>query len=392
MAHDPPDPAGSQEEWLSEALGQLAGGMAHDLNNLLTATLAHVDLLEERIEAGEHERAADELREVRRTATTSSRMVKHLLSFSRGERLRPQALSLGDAVRDAMPLVRRLLPASVTVESELADPGDVLADPGAVRKMLVTLSANAAAAMPDGGRLELRVEGGGLDRDHLVRTGWGAPGDYGVVTVRDTGRGMPPETVAGLFRPFFEEKREGEDVGTGLTMSMVYGMMKQLRGFIEVESEPGTGTTVRLYFRLLAAAASVGRAEQEGAGDAASTVLVVEDDEDLLQVTSRILRAQGYRVIEAAHGLEALEVVQRDGAPDLLVTDLVMPTMTGIELLRRLEEEGPLPPVLLTSGFRPDFLLDWHRDPADFPFLEKPWTMDELVAEVRRLMPVPSRP
>jgi CheY-like chemotaxis protein len=370
-----------------EALGQLAGGMALDLSNLLTVTLAHVDLLEEGLDGGDLERARQDLREIRRTTTTSSRMIKHLLSFSRGERLRLHPVMLGAVVRDAMRLVRPLLPPGVEVAMDLGEEArEVLADPSAVEKILLTLATNARDAMPGEGRLEIRAGSRTLDEEHLARTGWGDPGDYGVLTVRDTGRGMPPETVARLFRPFFTVRQEDEEIPAGLSMSMVYGLMKQHRGYIEVESEPGRGTTVRLYFRLAGARLRQDPdARAPGRSEAGKTILFVEDDEDLLQVACRILRAHGYRVVEAGNGLEALELTEREGLPDLIVTDLVMPGMTGIELLHRLEERGGLPPVLLTSGFRPEFLLDWHRDPSGFPFLEKPWSMEALLGEVRAL-------
>lgn len=366
-----------------ETLGQLAGGMVHDLNNLLTSTLAHLDLLESELTDAELDRMRDDLRQIRRNTVTGSRMVKHLLSFTRGEGLRMQPVALEDMVHHAVELVRPTLPPEMGVELHTDEVGPVLADPAAVEKILLTLVANAREAMEGGGRLGVRVGPGNLDPEHPVRTGWGDPGDYGVVVVADTGRGMAPETVSRLFQPF-SDPREGDE-GPGLSMPMVYGLMKQHRGFIEVESEPGSGTTVRLYFRLAEGKARPAR-EEADAGATKGKVLFVEDDENLLNLGCRILAAHGYETLQATTGVQALEVVEGEGVPDLLITDLLMPEMTGIELLQRLEERGSLPRVLLTSGFQPDFLVEWHRDPSVFPFLEKPWTVEEFLETVEDLV------
>jgi two-component system, cell cycle sensor histidine kinase and response regulator CckA len=364
-----------------EALGQLAGGLANDLNDFLTAILAHVDLLEEGLAPEERERVQHDILEIRRTATTSAQMVKHLLSVSRGERIRLQTVLLQEVVRDAMRLIRPLLPPSVEVEFRLEGVEPALADPAALEQMLLTLAGNARDAMPGGGRLEITVGGGGFDQEHLSRTGWGDPGDYGVVTVRDNGCGMAPGTVARLFQPFFSAGLTGE--GPGLSMAMVYGLMKQHRGFIQVESEPGNGTTIRLYFRLVRGRSRPSSESREDTATEGATVLFVEDDESLRRVTSRILRSRGYRVMEAANGIEALEVMEKEGDPDLLIVDLIMPSMTGAELLERLKREGRPLRVLLTSGFRPEFLMGWEEvDPSAHLFLEKPWQVESLLEKV----------
>ncbi len=372
-----------------EALGQLAGGMSHDLNNLFTTLLSRLDLLEEGLKQGDDKQARQELMEVRRSATTASQMIRHLLSFSRGERLNLRRVGLEEVVRDSMRKIRPLLPDAIQVETVTQGVEPVLADPGAVEQMLLTLVANARDAMPDGGELAIRVGPGGFDREHLMHTGWGDPGDYGLITVVDNGEGIPPQVVSRLFQPFFAAR--SDDDRPGLSMSMVYGIMKQHRGFIEVESEPGEGTAIRLYFRL-ADAPSQTTLEAEEAEEAVARskeghlVLFVEDDASLRRVTGRVLRSRGYRVMEAAHGLEALEVMDRVGMPDLLLTDLVMPSMTGIELVERLTEEDRLPRVLLTSGYAPDFLTDKSSVPLDHPFLPKPWTVESLVHKVREAL------
>ncbi|MEX2531321.1 MAG: ATP-binding protein [Gemmatimonadota bacterium] len=367
-----------------EALGQLAGGMANDLGNLLSATLAHLDLLDEALAEGDTGRAQGEIRQIRRGATTSSQMVKHLLSFSKGERLRLREVGLRELVQDSMRLLRPLIPAGVTLRTLEEPAPPVLADPSAVEKLLLSLVANALSTMPDGGEVRISIGTGRFNEEHISRSGWGDREEHGVISVTDTGQGMSPQTVAQLFQPFFSGTERSEDLG--LSMSMVYGLMKQHRGFVQAESEPGEGTTVRLYFRLAESRARKEGAEGERAGVGRETILFVEDDQNLRSVGCRILRAHGYRVLEAGDGAEALELIQSEGSPDLLITDLVMPSVSGMELVETLEGQPHPPRILLTSGFRPEFLLGWGAEPSDYPFLEKPWQIETLVGKVRAVI------
>jgi two-component system, cell cycle sensor histidine kinase and response regulator CckA len=367
-----------------EALGQLAGGMANDLGNLLTATLAHLDLLDEALAEGDAGRAQGELREIRRGATTSAQMVKHLLSFSKGERLRLREVGLRELVQDSMRLLRPLIPPGVTLRTHEEPAPPVLADPAAVEKLLLALVTNALAAMHEGGEIHIAVGTGRFNEEHLSRAGWGDRQEYGVITVTDTGEGMSPQTVARLFQPFFSGTEDSEELG--LSMSMVYGLMKQHRGFVQAESEPGKGTTVKLFFRLSESRVRAEGVEGDRVGAGRETILFVEDDENLRSVSCRILRAHGYRVLEAGDGAAALEVIASEGTPDLLITDLVMPSVSGMELVEALEKRPDPPRILLTSGFRPEFLLGWGVEPGSYPFLEKPWQIETLVGEVRAVI------
>jgi len=367
-----------------QTLGQLAGGMAHDFNNLLTAILAQLDLLEEGLASDDLDSARKDLSEIRRSVTTGSRMIKQLLSYSRGERIRMAELPLDEVVKDAMRLVRPLVPRGVQVEVETSEVGRVLIDPGALEQILQTLATRAWTSMSDGGRLRIQAARGNFDQRHLLETGWGDPGEYGVLTVEDSGKGMSPATVSRLFQPFFSSS-EGEDA-TALSISMVYGLMKQHRGFIEVESEPEAGTTIRLYFRLAGSPSRRASQVDEFRPEGGETILFVEDDASLRRVAGRVLRSHGFHVLEADHGAEALEVIRKEGKPDLLITDLVMPSMTGIELVDHLEAKGELPPVLMTSGYRPEFLAKGRGRTLDHPFLEKPWTVETLVANVKSIL------
>lgn len=367
-----------------QTLGQLAGGMAHDFNNLLTALLTQLELLEEGIRKGDLDSALEDLAEVRRSATTGSRMIKHLLSYSHGQRIQLQEQELEGAIGDAMRLVRPMVPRGVDVHVDISEVGPVLIDAGAVEQMLQALATRAWTSMPGGGRLDIRASRGSFDDTHLRDSGWGDPGEYGVVTVTDNGTGMSATTVSRLFQPFFVPE-EGEG-GSGLNLSIVYGLMKQHRGFIQVESEPDSGTTVRLYFRLARAASPETSHVEEFRPDGAETILFVEDDASLRRVAGRVLRAHGFHVLEAENGRKALELIASEGRPDLLITDLVMPSMSGLELLERLEAEKNLPPVLMTSGYRPEALVKGKQTVPDHPFLEKPWTVEALVTHVQSIL------
>ena len=365
-----------------ESLGQLATGMSHDLNNLLTSVLAHLDLLEDRLEQLEPERIHRELQRLRRDTLTGSQIVKHLLSFSRSDRLQTRPMELSEVVGDGLDRVRPALAPDISLEFETNEVGPVLGDRQAVERIVMSLVANAQDAMPNGGRISVDVGPGTLKPEDTAQAGWGIPGDYGVITITDRGRGIPQETIARLFKPFFDLSEGRNDAGQGLTLAMIYGLMKQQRGFIQVDSDPGAGTWVRLYFRLQEKRATPTIGDLEPQGPERGTVLFVEDDHNLLRLGCKILAANGYRPIPATDGRDALTVVEEHGLPDLIIADLVMPNVSGVELLRELDQRKELPGVLLTSALRPEFLVGWHQDPSSFPFLGKPWTVEEFLKAV----------
>lgn len=370
------------------AVSQLTGGMAHDFGNILTAIAAHAELAASALESGAPDRAGAELIEIRQAALRAGQMIKHMLRFSRSDHLTLREVELPAAVGQAARLVRFLLPEGVDLEVDAAGRIPVLADPSAVEQIILNLAVNARDAMAAGGRLVLAVEKGRLDESHRRKHGWGVPGAYGVVRVADTGVGMSSEVAARVFEPFF--KTEGTARRSGLGLPLVYGLMKQHRGFVSIDSERGRGTEVRLYFPLAPPRASAqAGARSAGEGDV-ERILFVEDDAGLRDLARRILQAEGYEVSEAANGLEALDVIARTGPPDLVITDLVMAGMGGAELVRRLAEEepwrgpggGPPSRILLTSGYDPRAVPEGRGLPAGVPFLEKPWTVAGLLGAV----------
>ena len=362
-----------------EAIGLLTGGMAHDFNNLLTVVLANADLVLESL-PDDMDELRDEVGQMIQAATRGSEMVKKLLAFSRRDVLERRPVSLEVVLAETQALLTRLLPSNITVRTDAAPelPG-VLADPGAIQHMLLNLATNARDAMPTGGVLSMR---GGFEQE--MERPDGSLGPMVTVTVVDTGRGMDEEVLAHLFEPFFTTKAPGE--GTGLGMAMIYGLVQQHEGTIDVQSTPGLGTRVTIGLPL--AEVTVPNATprssllvREGATE---TILLVEDEEMVRRAGRRILEKHGYRVLQAADGAEALLLLRERGAEiALVVSDVVMPRMGGRELYASLREEGFRMPFLFTSGYTDRMSSDTVALDPSVPVLPKPWTWTELTASVR---------
>ncbi len=362
-----------------EAIGLLTGGMAHDFNNLLTVVLANADLVLESLPPDMDE-LRDEVGQMIQAATRGTEMVKKLLAFSRRETLERRPVSLEVVLAETQALLTRLLPANITVRTEAAAelPG-ILADPGAVQHMLLNLATNARDAMPSGGVLTMR---GGFE-PHIERPD-GSIGPMVTVAVDDTGRGMDDEVLAHLFEPFFTTKAPGE--GTGLGMAMIYGLVQQHEGTIDVRSSPGQGTCVTIGLPL--AEVMVPNATPRSAmlirEGATETILLVEDEEMVRRAGRRILEKHGYRVMQAADGAEAMAVLRERGSEvALVVSDVVMPRMGGRELYAMLRSEGFRMPFLFTSGYTDRISSDTVALDPSVPVLPKPWTWTELTASVR---------
>jgi CheY-like chemotaxis protein len=266
----------------------------------------------------------------------------------------------------------------------------IQADPVAIEQMLMNLVTNARDAMPLGGRLTFAVGRDAMDDEFVRVHGWGTPGEYVTVTVSDTGGGMDADTRRRAFEPFFTTKPVGE--GTGLGLAMVYGLVKQHGGFISVDSEPGRGTTFRLYFPAVAGPSSPRPAAESPelrGGD--ETVLLVEDDVSLRRTAKRVLTKYGYTVVTATDGAEAL-VLLRTGAthPDLVISDVVMPNASGPQLFAALRERGAAPRMLFTSGYTARDVHERGLIAADVPFLAKPWTIADLLRKVRDVLDQPA--
>ena len=362
-----------------EAIGLLTGGMAHDFNNLLTVVLANADLVLESLPP-EMDELRDEVSQMIQAATRGSEMVKKLLAFSRRESLERRPVSLEVVLAETQALLTRLLPSNISVRTEAAPelPG-ILADPGAVQHMLLNLATNARDAMSSGGTLTMR---GAFEPSMELPDG--SVGPMVTVTVEDTGRGMDEEVLAHLFEPFFTTKAPGE--GTGLGMAMIYGLVQQHEGTINVQSTPGVGTSVTIGLPL--AEVTVPNATPRSAmlirDGATETILLVEDEEMVRRAGRRILEKHGYRVLQASDGAEALELLRSRGSEiALVVSDVVMPRMGGRELYASLRDEGYRMPFLFTSGYTDRMSNDTVALDPSVPVLPKPWTWTELTASVR---------
>jgi len=369
-----------------EAVGQLAGGIAHDFNNLLTAILGSTQLLLQNMPSGDPRR--EDAEEVRHAGLRAAELTRQLLAFSRRQVLAPKVLELNAVVGNMDRMLRRLLGEDIELVTSL-DPGAgaVNADPGQLEQVLLNLAVNARDAMPGGGRLSIETARLHLHEEHVERRHRLPPGDYACLVVTDTGVGMDDATQAHLFEPFFTTKEVGK--GTGLGLATVYGIVKQSGGYIWVYSEPGRGTTVKVYLPRVPAAteAPVAPPPPKAVRGGHETVLLVEDAAPVRTLARRSLEACGYRVLDAADGPSALELSARHPSGiDLLVTDVVMPGMSGRELAERLAPERPEMKVLYTSGYTDDAMVRQGVLNAGVAFLQKPFVPDMLARKVREVL------
>jgi CheY-like chemotaxis protein/nitrogen-specific signal transduction histidine kinase len=365
-----------------ETIGRLTGAIAQQFNELLTAILARTAALAQSLPPSR------DLAELKDTAQRGTELAQRLLGFSRHRVLDLQPLILTEFVRDTLDILRRGLPANVEVQFEADEEGGVVeADPAAVKQILLHLVTNARDAMPKGGTLHVEVRRARLGAADRPLHAWVEPGSYVSVALSDTGVGMDAQTLARVFEPFFTTKPVG--VGTGLGMSMAYGLVKQHRGYLHTYSEVGQGTTAKVY---LPALRDQGVSELEAAADAVlpggtETILLVEDDQTMRVAAQQLLSKVGYRVITAADGQQGLDAYHAHRAAlHLVITDVVMPKLSGFELYEVIRGESRGVRVLFMSGFpAPNFRKTVGQDPA-VAFVTKPWTASELLAQVRVLI------
>ncbi|MGZ4334478.1 MAG: PAS domain-containing protein [Gaiellaceae bacterium] len=368
-----------------ETIGRLAGGIAHDFNNLLTAITGYSSFALERLEAagGVDERLQQDIEQIQRSAERATSLTQQLLAFGRRQVLQPRTLELNGLVSNVRTLLERLLGEDVEVVTTLTDELFVRADPGRLEQVLVNLAVNARDAMPGGGTFAIEVTETEVGRDHEIARLEAAPGRYPTLVVRDTGHGMDADTLAQVFEPFFTTKDVG--VGTGLGLSMVYGIVKQSDGWITLESEPGEGTVATIY---LPPGEPLQHAPGEPAAEPAAAsgrILLVEDETVVRDLVAIMLAQRGYEVLEAAGPLEALELAETETC-DLLLTDVVMPKMNGREVARRIRARVPELHVVYTSGYAPETVLDGgHLERGEF-FLQKPFTAADLGEIVREAL------
>ena len=371
-----------------DAVGRLAGGVAHDFNNLLTVILGRTDILLHPLKPEDPMRRGIEL--IQRTAGRAADLTRQLLAFSRKQVLEPVVLDLAAVTTDMKDMLGRLIGEDIAL---LTNPtpglGRVKADRGQIEQVIMNLAVNARDAMPQGGRLIVETANIDLDDEYVRRHVGARPGPHVMLAVSDTGTGIPHEIQSQIFEPFFTTKEQGK--GTGLGLATVYGIVKQSGGYIEVDSEPGQGTTFRVYLpRLDAEPAPVDRsARPAAAAGGTETILLVEDEEGVRELARDILRASGYTVLEARNGPEALLLCERHQGPlDLLLTDVVMPRMSGRELAEHLAPLRPDLSVLYMSGYTDDAVIRHGVLGAGTAFLQKPFTPAALVQRVRETLEV----
>ncbi|PYM82490.1 MAG: hybrid sensor histidine kinase/response regulator [Candidatus Rokuibacteriota bacterium] len=369
-----------------EAIGRLAGGVAHDFNNLLTVISgrAQIELLRPEL-SGPSRRNIDLIAEA---ASRASTLTKQLLAFSRKQVLQPRVLDVDIVVARMEPLLRRLIGEDIDLVTA-TEPGlgRVRADPGQLEQVVLNLAVNARDAMPRGGRLTVETANAELDEAYARQQADVHPGPYVILAVSDTGVGMDAETRAHLFEPFFTTKGVGE--GTGLGLATVYGIVKQSGGHITAYSEVGRGTTIKIYLPRVDAASEVRGAEPEPVvlRRGSETVLLVEDDEAVRELTCEVLEMHGYTVLAVADAGEAPRVLEGASRPiHLLVTDVVMPRLSGRELTERLRSLRPGLKVLYISGYAGTAVVHHGVLDPGTPFLQKPFTPDALLRSVRKVL------
>ena len=374
----------------------MAGGVAHDFNNILTAILGNVELSlgELRAQLQPADGLIGSLEQIEESAQRASRLTQQLLTFGRRQTVQPEVINLIRVLADLDSMLRRLIPESVALHTDSAGEFSLVrADRGQLEQVIVNLVINAGDAMPTGGRLTIGIRDIELSGDDAQAHLDAPPGRYVVLSVSDTGCGMDQATRDRVFEPFFTTK--GPDKGTGLGLATVYGIVKQAGGHIHVRSEPGQGSTFEICLPA-AQEPSLEQTEPRSAETLAAgheTILLCEDDHPVRELLERLMRSAGYTVLAAADAGEAQALVKRhDGPIDLLVTDVIMPIMNGRELSEVLQAARPGLPTLFISGY-PSNVIAQHGAPvAEAELLEKPFTRERLLSRIREVLKHAARP
>ncbi|MGH6726763.1 MAG: cell cycle histidine kinase CckA [Pseudolabrys sp.] len=386
-----------------ESVGQLAGGIAHDFNNVLSAIMMATDFLLNAHKPTDP--SFKDIIQIKQNANRAAALVRQLLAFSRKQTLRPQVLDLNETLSDLTMLLRRLIGERVTLTSALSrDLWPVKVDLSQFEQVIVNLAVNARDAMPDGGKLAVRTANVAASESGSFAYKGMPSADYVLVEVADTGTGIPPDIVDKIFEPFFSTKEVGK--GTGLGLSTVYGIVKQTGGFVYVDSKPGE-TAFRIFLPRFVAGAEealpqIPDAEAPAIAGAMSaadsmakvatdltghgTILLVEDEEGLRALNARGLASRGYTVLEASNGVDAIEVLEKQGGVDLVVSDVVMPEMDGPTLLKELRRRNPKLKVIFVSGYAEEAFQKNLPEQEQYEFLAKPFTLKQLVSKVKETM------
>jgi len=370
-----------------EAIGKLAGGVAHDFNNILTAIIGHTDLM--LMDPGQdRKRTVSGLQAIKNAAARAAGLTQQLLAFSRKQVLQPVVFDLNARISESMKMLRPLITEHIRLALVLEPAlGSMKADPGQIEQVIVNLVVNARDAMPQGGKLTIETARVNLDDDYARQHASVRPGPYVMLAVSDTGSGMNADAQAHIFEPFFTTKGRGK--GTGLGLSTVYGIVKQSGGSIWVSSEQSEGTTFKIYFPCVEESAEevVTHARLTESPGGSETILVVEDEERVRKLVCEVLESKGYRVLGAANGEEGLLVCRQQSSPiHIMVTDVVMPGMNGRDLANRVASIRPVMKVLFMSGYSEDAVVsDGVLDPG-LNFIQKPFAPEALAWKVREVL------
>ena len=371
-----------------ESIGRLAGGVAHDFNNILTAILGFCDLA--RYKLPEEHPVQEYLGVITSAGMKASSLIRQLLAFSRKQQMDMRTINLCQEVDKIGELILPIIGEDVTLKIHTRDKVDsVFADPGQVEQVLLNLSVNARDAMVHGGTLEITVENHEVHANDRQVPKWMKPGYYVLMTVRDTGEGMSEEVQKQIFEPFFTTKEVGK--GTGLGLATVYGIVKQHNGYITVSSKVGAGTTFSVYFPATARQVRLKPDERQEAVTfkGKGTILVVEDDEKIRVLLSRILQPLGFQVLCAANGEEAVGISDsHQGEIDLLLSDVIMPGVAGPEVAATLREKRPAMQVIFMSGYPGEVISGrgLMENPEDFILIQKPLRVDELIGKLELVL------
>jgi signal transduction histidine kinase/CheY-like chemotaxis protein len=360
-----------------EAVGRLAGGVAHDFNNLLMVITSYTEMMVEQLDP--QDKLRRNLAQVLKAADRAASLTHQLLAFSRKQVLCPQIIDTNSVVEDSLKMIQRLIGEDIELSVSLAKPlWAVKADPAQIVQVVMNLCVNARDAMPDGGELTIKTENISVDAEAVRERPAFVPGNYASLTVSDTGVGMDMEVQAHIFEPFFTTKKLG--AGTGLGLSTVYGIVKQSGGYLWLNSEPGCGSSFSLYFPAVDQPLTTTiTPEVKNSEGQSETILLVEDEEALRESISTYLTLHGYQVLEAANGVQALQIAtQHPESIHMLITDMILPKMSGTELARKLATMRPQMIILYISGYT-DRELTGRDTSQSSGFLQKPFALRTLL-------------
>ncbi len=367
-----------------EAIGRLAGGIAHDFNNLLTAIIGYSDIIAKDSEVKEEHLTY--IDEIKKSAERAATLTQQLLAFSRKQIMQPRVINLNVMLKNTKNMLQRMIGEDITFKLNPAPKiGMIKADPGKIEQVVINLAVNARDAMPNGGSLQVETKDVLLDKAFCEMHKGSKPGNYVLLSVHDTGKGIDDETMKHIFEPFFTTKEIGK--GTGLGLATVYGIVRQSGGYIDIHSTRGTGTTVNIYLPIVDEKPEAAeRLESSIAEGKNETILFVEDDDMVRNMVTAVLEQYGYRVLEAENGSSAMKHCENEKKIHLMITDVVMPGTSGPELVRQINTMHPEMKVLFISGYTDDAIVHHGVIDEHTPFLQKPFTPQKLAFKVRETL------